>query len=758
MTVPACVNPLMLAMMGGDPLDEYGKIERSVRVRASAGSYFSRAVPSSSNRKTWTISWWLKPSRSSQSVGEVLIENYDLGQNHFGIFKVVGDSIRVYWAYGGNVLLDLITTRVFRDPGAHLNLEVRIDTTQATATDRVRVYIDGQQVTSFSTATYPAQNAEMYFNAAGTWSMGRGTAGNQYFDGIYSCMGFVDGASLPPSIFGQIHPRTGQWRPKSKAAIRAAVAAAGGAVRNGWGTNGFFLPFDDPTSLTTFGYDRSQSDTDTTGNNWAATNISLTAGAAYDSMLDTPTNNFATLNPLDGVGSVSKIISEGNLRIQSSAGSSGFGYSTIPIPTKGQWYFEGTQTSYNATGNQIHISLSSPTGAELIAYRRTNEALNGVTINSGLVSAFIAADGDVIGFAVDSDTGIVKLFRNGGLAYTSASLAVQGASVLFFVSGTNIATANFGQRQFAYTPPSGFKSLCTKNLPFPKIPNPKSAFVAVTDTGANIAATLANARAGWTAHIDIIKRRDAAEGWRWVFSDDTANHLDSSSTAAKAPVPSFSGTAYVGYSLKVSAENGVATGRLTHVSGTVDTVVDGLSSARKMVILKNEAAGTWYVYHPALTVGKLLYLEQTAGETTDATINTVTASGFTVAAALASGTYRWIALADTDGLLKIGKHTGNASTDGPFDHTGMAPGIFLCKLIANAGAFWTVNDIARSKANPSSETLLPCTTGAEGSGAAVDLLSNGAKVRTVSGNYNDSGGSYLYAAFAAFPFRYANAR
>lgn len=642
-----------------------------------------------------------------------------------------------------------------------------LDTTQATVADGLKMWINGVPQTLTETAW--SQNYQTYVNHTVAQYFGRNDISTgssdyvSYGDEYIAFAAIVDGQALDASAFGQFHPKTGQWRPKIQAAIRAVVAAGGGA-RNGWGTNGFFLPFDDTTSLTTLGYDRSQSDTDTTGNNWTATNISLTAGATYDSMLDTPTTNYATLNPLvKRWSNNTATITDGNLRAANTSISNDFVFGSLS-PASGKWYFECLVSSVGSTQANFAVGVGSTSEQSLNFSDSVQYIATGQSSTSGAAAVAYGASyttNDVIGVALDRDAGQVTFYKN-NVSQGTLTLPTSAPLTAFITPGTSsgVAIANFGQRPFAYTPPTGFKALCAKNLPFPKIPKSSAAFVAVTDTGANIASTLAAARSGWPGYIDIIKRRDSAEGWRWIFSDDPSNYLDSSSTAAKAAVPAFGGTSYVGYSLKVSAANGVATGRLTHTNGVADVVSDGLGNARKMVFLKNEATGDWFVYHPELTAGKLLYLNQAVGETTDSTISAVTATGFTVSASLASGTYRWISIAETDGLIALRKHTGNASSDGALGVSGVRNGFLLLKnSTGGTSSQWRLADSARSKSNLSSISFrVNNSTAEDTTGCDLDLLSNGHKIRGLGTDTNDSGNSYVFLAIAEFPFRYANAR
>ena len=770
MTVPACLNPLMLAMQGGDPLDELGRIERSVRLRNTAVAHLARTLVVPTDGRKLTINFDLK--LGVKDVVQYLQSAYrgaaNTGDNIYlyatGAFGVAGTS-------GGSLYYERTTNRLFRDYASHINVHIEFDSTQAIAADRIKIAFDGNYETSFASATNPSLNALFYQNSAGNSLFGvNGWSINYPFGGLLSNYKFIDGAAINVSAFGMSHPRTKQFRTHNPARIRAAVAAAGSSVRNGWGANGCFSRFDDPTSLMTLGYDRSQSDTDTTGNNWTSPNISLTAGPTYDSMLDTPTNNFCTLNPLEYYNG-GALFSGGNLSIDAAGANTWRAVATQALPNRGVWCWESGITESPYYMSSGIVKQASSRVADVIGSGDSISwgwyAGNGLKYNNSVGAALgtpFSAATDVLGHVFDADNGTLSLFKNGVLLGGGAAFTGLVSGPYFPAITNDNATAglswvNFGQRPMLYSYGSA-KPLCTKNLPFPNIANPKSAFVAVTDTGANIAATLAEARSGWPDYIDIIKRRDAAEVWRWIFSDDPTNYLDSSSTAAKVAVPALSGTAYVGYSLKVDASNGVATGRLTHVSGTADTVVDDLANSRKLVILKNEASGTWYVYHPDLTSGKLLYLEQTAAETTDATISNVTASGFTVAAALPSGTYRWISLSEVDGFLKLFKDTGNGSTDGPYDALSMMPGLYARKLSVGPTASWHVFDAARNKGNVCDKVIYFDAADAEVTETVnlVDLDSGGAKLRGTHTYTNGSGSTFVGIAIADFPFRYANAR
>ncbi len=762
--IPGNIHPLMMAT-GGDPLDELGKIERAVRLRPSAGAYFNRVMGVATDRKKWALNVDIK--ECDVATQQCLFEGFTDTGNHEYIM-IAGRQID--WAINVATVNNSrrVTNRVLRDPIGHRNLHFAYDSTQATASLRMRVWVDGVEETSFASAVNPALNYTGFINAALSHDIGRYGNNSSFWNGLIASYKFVDGNAPGPEFFYQFHPLTRQWRPKSKAAIRAAVATLGGP-RNGWGANGCFLPFDDGSSTTTLGYDRSQSDTDTTGNNWTATNISVTAGATMDWLTDTPTNNFCTLNPLDNRGGA-LAPSDGNLKQTHPQG----GYScpgSFVMKTGKYWWEMGypSQGTANHLMSGILQADKAPTDVGSFGvywYSNTGYKLvNGVTAAYGATFS----QGDVAGFYLDADnltlecfkqTGGVGAFVSQGVISIPASqagwkaIAWNGSSTL----GDRITTWNFGQQTFNNTSiPAGCKTQSTKNLPFPTIPNPSQAFVSVTDTGANVQATLA-AAAPWSSWIRIYKRQDpTAEGWRWQFSDDAANYLDSSSTAAKSAFPALGGTSYVAYALKVAAANGIATGRLSHVNGVADVVTDGLANSRKMVILVNEAGSNWFVYHPDLTAGKLLYLNLTNAETVDTTISSVTSTGFTVAAALATGTYRWIVFSEVEGFLKLWKYIANGTTDNAYVQNGLSVAAAMIKNIG-AATNWALHDNARNQSNPSNSALHPNTTAGNDVGnSLLDLDSNGFKVRAVDGSVGTNAVGYVGISIGQ-AFRYANAR
>ena len=207
------------------------------------------------------------------------------------------------------------TTAVYRDPSSWYHVVYALDTTQATASNRVKMYINGVQITSFSSSTYPTQNLDTYANS--TVAHYHNVFGSSYLSTTYACdqylaeINFIDGQALTPSSFGKTNAVTGQWIPKKY----------GGT----YGTNGFYLKFADASAATAAAIGK---DSSGNGNNWTPNNISVTSGVTYDSMTDVPTltsptvANYCTLNPLDtGTTGGTNSITNGNLSLTNVSGN-----------------------------------------------------------------------------------------------------------------------------------------------------------------------------------------------------------------------------------------------------------------------------------------------------------------------------------------------------------------------------------------------------------------------------------------------------
>ena len=209
------------------------QISRSVRLRSSASAYFNRTPASASNRKTWTWSGWVK--RGVLSTASALFSAGTNASNQTRCFLSGGNLLGIDSYVAGVFSYQLYSTQVLRDPSAWYHIVFTFDTTQATSTDRIKVYINGSQITSFGTASYPSLNLDSFVNNNIATYVGN-NPDNYYFDGYLTEVNFIDGQALTPSSFGQTNPVTGVWSPLKYTGT--------------YGTNGFYLNFSDNSSNT----------------------------------------------------------------------------------------------------------------------------------------------------------------------------------------------------------------------------------------------------------------------------------------------------------------------------------------------------------------------------------------------------------------------------------------------------------------------------------------------------------------------------
>jgi hypothetical protein len=425
-------------------------IRNSLRFRKANSAYLSRTPGSASNRRTWTWSGWVKRGLlSSGTVMEIYYANNSTTlfdrmyfHNSNGTFQINGED-------GAALAYSLVTTQVFRDPSAWYHIVFAFDTTQATASNRIKLYVNGVQVTAFSTASYPSLNYDTQVNNNVTQYIGTGGAGasDQLFDGYLAEAHFIDGQALTPSSFGKTDTLTNQWIPKKFAGT--------------YGTNGFYLKFADASAATAAAIGK---DTSPNGNNWTPNNISVTAGVTYDAMIDSPTltsatvANYCTLNPLFVSTST---ISNANLQVATTLGTGGLVIGTIGGLTTGKYYWEATIVS------QTNNPSNTPTVG--IIYKLTGRSSDYLDTPDG--DKFVnpsAATNDILGVAVDFDSGSMSVYKNNTLSSTVLFTSSLGWHPAFSDGHGNQTTTlaiNFGQRPFAYTPPTGFKSLNAFNLP-----------------------------------------------------------------------------------------------------------------------------------------------------------------------------------------------------------------------------------------------------------------------------------------------------
>jgi hypothetical protein len=805
------------------------QISRSLRFNSADSAYLNRTPASAGNRRTWTWSAWVKRGKLGDwnylFQGTAGNPTGSLDDGTAIRFASTSDTITFYNLYNGTNDVELSTTQVFRDPSAWYHIVASVDTTQATASNRVKLYVNGTQITVFNTATYPSQNADLYVNSANPHLIGAlsrdGGGAQLLYDGLQTEVYLVDGTQLTPSSFGETNAQTGVWQPK--------------AYSGSYGTNGFYLNFSDNSNTTaaTLGKDYSGN-----GNNWTPNNFSVTAGAGNDSLVDSPTSygtdtgvggtvrgNYATLNPLQN--GMTNAPRNGNLEIAGSADIYRSLFGTFGV-TSGKWYFEVVITSGSGVTN---VAWSSSTDIYQYAGQASTsygyELENGNKINNGGTSAYGSAltTNDVFMCAVDMDN--LKLFFGKNGTWFASSDPVAGTSPAYtFAAGTyffqmrpytgssSVVTTNFGQRAFAYTAPSGFKALCTQNLPTPTIGATTATqagkyFNPVIYTGDGV-----NGRAvtgvGFQPDMVWVKGRSTVSnhalndvlrgGSRTLFPNTTeAEYYDPDAFVKSFTSDGFtvgslggvngSGATYVGWSWKANGTGVTNTaGSITSTvsanttsgfsvvtwtgTGPPATVGHGLGVAPKMIIIKNRSsASNWVVGSSSLTAWTYylkLNLTDAEASSSDRFSGAPSSTVFSIGAdSSVNGNGALMVaycFAEVAGYSKFGSYTGNGSSDGPFVYCGFRPRYIMVKCSTEnigPGSGWHIIDTARSTYNAAIADLFANASYDEatiGTSYPFDIISNGFKVRNNNSYVNNSGQTYIFAAFAEAPFKYSLAR
>jgi len=448
-------------------------VANSCRFNKPSSDYLNRTLSTPTNRRKWTLSMWVKRSNISSSSTSYL---FSANSSQAYIYFDNDDTFNIE-EYSGGYQYRLATNRLFRDTSAWYHIVIRFDSTNGTADDRVRIYINGVQETSFSARTNPSSNFDGAINNNNAHFIGRAEA--SYWGGYMSETVFIDGTALAPTSFGEFDEDSGIWKPIDVSGLT-------------FGTNGFYLDFEDSSAL---GNDAAGS------NNFTVNNL-----AAIDQSTDTCTNNFATWNSLASANQNSGnnvTFTEGNLKAVGTSGGEGTLLSTMAV-NSGKWYAEFKMIDV-ADGNFSQIALldeegavktSGGTGATIsvgnVTVKPNGDLFVNETRSAGWGPTF--TDNDIIQIAADLDNGAFYFGKNGtysnsgnpesGASKTGAAYAFTASSKLWFfaggLNGTGSAvSANFGSPAFAissgnqdadgfgnfeYAVPSGYFSLNTKNL------------------------------------------------------------------------------------------------------------------------------------------------------------------------------------------------------------------------------------------------------------------------------------------------------
>ena len=456
--------------VAANTLDDAYSIENSVRFNVGDSPHLEITPSSTGDEQKWTFSTWVKRCGVTSSNDLVLIGAFTTNSdNQCGIvLRGTGDNCKLqsFCAISGtaNNGYNFETSQVFRDPAAWYHIVIATDTTQSTNTNGIKFYVNGSQITSFGATTYN-QNINTQFNTASSKMQvgARASDDAQELDGYLADTYWIDGSQLTASDFGKTDSN-GVWIPKKASPT--------------FGTNGFKLEYQQTgTSANASGIG---ADTSGNGNHLTPTNL-----AATDITTDTPTNNFATLNPLSN--SLQASYSEGNL---DEACNDNYGVGATQAFANGKWYWE---VKIKAGDNNL-VGIANADEQDRFTtvfginnYSLTVYGVNGMIIREGSnvedVNDTYGAN-DIVGVAVDMDSGTrtVQFYKNGSAFGSAATLPTNwGLTLPMIRKGGSSQTSSFnfgnpafsissgnadenGYGNFEYSVPSGFYALCTKNL------------------------------------------------------------------------------------------------------------------------------------------------------------------------------------------------------------------------------------------------------------------------------------------------------
>ena len=468
------------------------KIQRSLRFNPSDRTYFDKTFSSAGNRRTFTFSFWIKRTTVGRNTFIFSPQIGGDGANESRLYITDGDQLRVYDSGGSSGYIVARAAALLRDTSSWYHCIVAVDTTQSTDSDRAKFYINGvqQDIDTSGFHQWGNQNQQLGWGNNNRHRLGSDGYQESFSDSMIIAdylaeVHYVNGSQLDASPFGFTDPQTGIWMPKRYEGTH--------------GTNGFYLDFSDNSSTTTLGIDKSPNRNDFTANNF-----SVSAGAGNDSLIDTPSNNFCTLNGVNQDSNTT--LSNGNLK---AAGSSSTAYANHTHGTiaqsSGKWYYEVEYTS-NAGGTNSDLPAigwartslrpsDNPTVSGGLCYRPANADYIDLSGNDTSDDKPQTSTGNVIQVAIDLDAGKIW-FGNGGTYFESGNPSTGANATITFTGGAEELTPfvrslsstfnfNFGQRPFSYTVPTDYKTLESRNLPLttPSIVRPQRHFDTILYTG-----------------------------------------------------------------------------------------------------------------------------------------------------------------------------------------------------------------------------------------------------------------------------------
>ena len=809
----------LTGMMGGvglgfgNPGPSGFVVEQALRFHSPNETNLSRTPGSQGSRTTWTYSFWFKPGTrtryaGSSGAGSVTFLSVNPSETNTTYAELLIESDRM--TFQGATITWVMPNQRFRDAAGWYHIVLICDTTNGTAADRVRLYSNGERITSFQTNQLAGDSVDLGINNTVLHTIGirAGTTQNP-LDGYLADVHFIDGTAVGDTNgtideFGEFNT-DGVWVPKE--------------YSGGHGTQGYYLTFDS-TAANGIGHDHSAN-----SNNWTANNFI----AADQDINDTPNTNFPTFNPLVRNGGT---YSDANMEYVAPTSDSvtptTFSFNTSNSPS---WYVEFTHNLQNrsalgvANAQATNYSSADPRfiTTPCVVYDSNGPIWIDSTEQSPSQSAWNA--GSTISMRFDASTrGII--FANNGTDQTGVTTTLPADTDMTIicgdmtgVGGGSVFNINTGQDTFAETMPAGFVAPKATNLGAASSIRDGSQHCGVVTytgpishtttttgetsniTGLNFTPGLVwvknRTNANW--HVLVDSLRVQSDGDDFIASNDSAIQqsnlngsvsalnsggftvITGSDSSSKANLTCSDNFDYVAWCWKAgTAFTPTVTGGFSSPSATINvdagfgiykvtgsnaqgSFTTGLNSEADFIVCKRLSSGTadWGVYHRsysgAAPSAKLLHLNNSSNPA-DKGSNIWVQTGTTIevdsfAETGSTGDYIYYVWTSIPGYSKFGSFTGDDQTDGPFIYTGFRPRIILMKSASN-GFDWFIWDTERDKFNPSENTLEPNTSNTEADASnpvqSIDIFSNGFKI--LSGNQvNQPSATIVYAAWGDNP-------
>jgi len=789
------------------------EIERSLRFNANSSTNMHREGGSNGNQRTFTVSFWAKRSKRAE---HSFFDWYTNDANRT-IFQFYFGSMRLFSRVSNSTQMSLQSTCDLRDPTAWYHVLYKVDTTQSTQSNRVKIFVNG--IEQPLTGSYPSQNAETYVGSNNENRIGcqHDSAGNEaFYDGYLAEFHYIDGTALDVSSFTETDAATGELKP---------IEYSGS-----YGTKGYYLNFSNNSSTSNLGLDSSGN-----GNNFTSvSNFSVSTGIEDDSVTDTPTNNWCVFNEQAKHSNGNVTLTNGNLDAAFGSVSGGGGVAATHMVSSGKWYWEITMTS-DANASHIGVITGDNPGFGNDTFYEpglTSDSFsyqsNGTKYNNNSNTSYGASygNGDVIGVKLDLDNGTIGFLKNNsdqGTAFTGLSGDYIPACGDGNSSDSFSLSANFGSRGFTYTIPTGYKPLTSQNLPSVPVPDGTKEFnhLLYTGNGSNRSITVPNSAFG-PEFVWVKKRSGGSARSHQLFdilrgpqmtlhsdggdtSHSNSNRLSSFNsdgfsigTSGGDDGINTSGHEYIAWMWNAASSSSTNTdGSISSTvranptagfsivrytsGGNNQTIGHGLGAAPTFIILKNEDSNVdWNVFAdtPHFTMGDndVLNLNNsdalgTSGS--NAFIRAVSSSTFTLGNSLlvSENSSNFIAYCWTNvpGFCRVGTYTGNGSTDGAFVHTGFQPNFLLIKCVSNP-EHYNIPVFHKPGQNGGAgdyvgtqKYLSPNLNNHERNmdqNPSTFFYSNGFKITTSDGNINrqSSNNNFIYLAVGRIAFKHSRAR